>query len=208
MTEPGVHRPRELRLLGAALQGSEVGVKGYVTWIYDCVAELALSNPELGLVSAADAVDRDPRLCDRPRFSLGEAEGAPMEASISVVDVPRPPAKPERDAMTVAELAAWPTVPKIAIGDHVVVTGTWATRSPHGEYNSEGLLVYKAVDPRAPRPRRVRQYRPPRQTRSSRHRHRHRLRPWPRSRSRSRSRPGHRCARWSPTRCSTPRSIT
>jgi hypothetical protein len=145
VTEPGVHHPRELRLRGAALLGTEIAVKGYVTSIYDCVAELALSNPGLDSVKLRDAVDRDPRLCDRPRFYLGDAAGAPIEASIPVVEVPRRPAKPERDAMSVAELAAWPTVPKLGVGEHVVVTGTWSTRSPHGEYNSDGLLAYKTV---------------------------------------------------------------
>lgn len=143
--EPGVHHPRELRLRGAALLGTEIAVKGYVTSIYDCVAELALSNPKLSLVERREAVDRDPRLCDRPRFYLGEAAGAPLEASISVVDVPRRPAKPEREAMSPAELATWPKVPNLAVGEHVMVTGTWATRSPHGEEDGRGLLVYKAV---------------------------------------------------------------
>jgi tetratricopeptide (TPR) repeat protein len=143
--EPGVHRPRELRLRGAGVLGTEIAVKGYVTSVYDCAAELALRNPELSRAVLLDAVDRDPRQCDRPKFYLGETGGAPIEASISVVDVPRRPAKPERDALSRAELASWPAVPNIAVGNHVVVTGTWATRSPHGEYNSEGLLVYKAV---------------------------------------------------------------
>jgi len=150
VTEPGVHRPRELRLRGAGLLGSEIAVKGYVTWIYDCAAELALTNPGLERAALLDAIDRDPRQCDRPRFYLGETGGAPIETSISVVDVPRRPAKPEREALTRAELAAWPTVPNIAVGAHVLVTGTWATRSPRGAYNSKGFLVYKALAHAAP----------------------------------------------------------
>ena len=148
--EPGVHRPRELRLRGTSLLGSEIAVKGYVTSIYDCVEELALSNPRISRAALREAVDRDPRQCENPRFYLGEARGAPIEASISVVDVPRRPSKPERDGMSLTELGLWPAVPKIAVADHVVVNGTWATRSPKGEYNSKGLLVYKSVARVAP----------------------------------------------------------
>ena len=150
VTEPGVHRPRELRLLGASLRGSEIRVKGYVTSIYDCAAELARSNPDLSRAALLEAIDRDPRRCDQPRFYLGEVKGAALEASISVVDVPRKPAKPERESLSRAELAAWPAVPKIAVDDHLIVTGTWALRSPRGEYDSNGLLVYKAVERAAP----------------------------------------------------------
>ncbi|HEX8110949.1 MAG TPA: tetratricopeptide repeat protein [Kofleriaceae bacterium] len=148
--EPGFHRPRELRLRGAPLRGQEMRVKGYVTSIYDCVAELALSNPDLRRAALVEAIDRDPRHCDQPRFYLGEDKGAPVEASITVVDVPRRPSKPERDALSLAELGKWPKVPTLAVHDPVIVTGTWALRSPRGEYDSNGLLVYKALDHVAP----------------------------------------------------------
>jgi len=150
VVEPGVHRPRELRLRGGPLRGTQIRVKGYVTSIYDCAAELALSNPDLSRVALLDAVDRDPRRCDQPRFALGEVKRAPVEASVAVVDVPRPPSKPERDSLSRAELAAWPAVPTLAVDDHVIVTGTWALQSPRGEYDSNGLLVYKAVERAAP----------------------------------------------------------
>jgi tetratricopeptide (TPR) repeat protein len=150
VVEPGFHRPRELRLHGAPLRGTEMRVKGYVTSIYDCVAELARTNPDLSPAALVDAIDRDPRHCDQPRFYLGEVKDASVEASITVVDVPRRPSKPERESLTRAELAAWPAVPTVAVHDHVVVTGTWALRSPRGEYDSNGLLVYKALDHVAP----------------------------------------------------------
>jgi tetratricopeptide (TPR) repeat protein len=150
VVEPGVHRPRELRLLGASLRGTEIRVKGYVTSIYDCAAELARSNPDLSRAALLEAIDRDPRRCDQPRFTLGEVKGAALEASISVVDVPRRPAKPEREALSPAELAAWPAVPTVVVDDHLIVTGTWALRSPRGEYDSNGLLVYKALERVAP----------------------------------------------------------
>jgi tetratricopeptide (TPR) repeat protein len=150
--EPGFHRPRELRLRGGSLLGSEIAVKGYVTSIYDCADELALTNPRKNRAALLDAIDREPRLCDRPRFYLGDARASSIETSISVVEVPRKPAKPERESLSRGELNRWPVVPKLTLGERVVVTGTWATRSPHGEYNSEGLLVYKSLGHLAPEP--------------------------------------------------------
>ena len=40
----------------------------------------------------------------------------------------------------------WPAVPKLAVGAYVEVTGTLALRSPHNETNSDGLIVYEAID--------------------------------------------------------------
>jgi tetratricopeptide (TPR) repeat protein len=143
--EAGFHGVRELRVHGGTLQGTEVSVKGYVTSIYDCAAVLAVANPRASRAELLMSIDNDPRQCDRPKFYLGDTKGASGHASIWVVDVPRPPAKPERAAMSRAELAAWPNVPTLAVGDYVIVTGTWSTRSPHNEHNTNGLLVYKAL---------------------------------------------------------------
>ena len=150
--EPGFHRPRELRLHGAPLQGTEIVVKGYVTSIYDCAAALAPAAPRMSRAEILQSTDEDPRQCERPRFYLGDTKTTSREASIWVVDVPRRPAKPEREAMSPAELAAWPAVPRLAVGDHMTVTGTWAIRSPHNERNTGGLLVYKALQHTAPPP--------------------------------------------------------
>ena len=76
----------------------------------------------------------------------GRRQETSREASIWVVDVPRPPAKSERQRLSGDALKAWPAVPRLAIGDHVIVTGTWATRSPHNEHNTSGLLVYKSLE--------------------------------------------------------------
>lgn len=150
IAEPGLHGALELRLHGAALRGTEVKIKGYITSIYDCAAELAASRPRLSRAALLDAVDRDPRQCEQPRFSLADLKGAPPEASVTVVDVPRRPAKPERDGLSPAELARWPKVPTLAVGDCVIVTGTWAIRSPRGAYDGHGLLIYKAIQAAAP----------------------------------------------------------
>jgi tetratricopeptide (TPR) repeat protein len=148
--ERGFHRPRELRIHGVAVQDTAVIVKGYITSIYDCAAAVAPAHPGVSRAELLVEIDKDPRQCERPRFSLGDTPGTSREASIWVVDVPRHPAKPERDAMTKGELAAWPAVPRIAVGDPVIVAGVWATRSPHNERNTGGFLVYKSLEHAAP----------------------------------------------------------
>ena len=146
---PGLHGARELRVHGRGLYGRELRVEGYVTWIYDCAAELARTNREASAAELAESIDNQPALCDAPMFSVGDTRQTPRDASIWVVDVPRPPSKPERAQRTRAELDAWPAVPRLAVGDRVVVTGTWAIESPRGERNASGLLVYRAVEPQA-----------------------------------------------------------
>jgi len=135
-TTPGLHGPRELRVRGRALYGRELAVRGYVTWIYDCAAELARSNREATAAEIADLVDSTPGLCETPMFSLGDTRQTPRDGSIWVVDVPRPP---ERSARA-------PAAPRLAVGDYVTVTGRWAIESPGGERNSNGLLVYRTLD--------------------------------------------------------------
>jgi tetratricopeptide (TPR) repeat protein len=43
-------------------------------------------------------------------------------------------------------------VPKVALGDYVAVTGTWALYSPHAEHNVNGLVVYKSLEHLQPPP--------------------------------------------------------
>lgn len=148
--DPGFHAPRELRVRGKPLLGTEIKVKGYITWIYDCPAVLAQANPDATRAQILLAINKDPSLCERPKFYLGDAKDTSRDRSIWVVDVPRAPTKQERDRLPKDELKAWPAVPKLALGDHVVVTGTWGVRSPHAEHNTDGLLIYSALDRAAP----------------------------------------------------------
>jgi tetratricopeptide (TPR) repeat protein len=148
--EPGFHSPRELRVRGKRLLGTEIKVKGYITWIYDCATEVGSANPKATRAQIRTAIDKDPTLCERPKFYLGDAKDTPREAAIWVVDVPRSPNKLERQRLPKDQLKAWPAVPKLALGDHVAVTATWALESPHAEHNSDGLLVFKAVEPSPP----------------------------------------------------------
>ena len=139
--EPGFHGPRELRVRGKALLGTEIKVKGYVTWTYNCAAALAASNPKVPPAQILASIDNDPSLCERPKFYLGDSKTTPAEASIWVVDVPRLPSKREPPPKPGA-----PAVPKVAVGDFVVVSGTWATESPHAEHNTGGLLIYRGLE--------------------------------------------------------------
>lgn len=144
--EPGFHNVRQLRIRGQHdWLGTEITVKGYITWIYDCVT--ANTRPGEKPAQVQKRIDEDPTACERPKFYLGATKNTLPEASIWVVSVPRPPNKLERQRLPKDELAKWPVVPKLALGDFVAVTGTWQLQSPHGDRNSDGLLVFKAVQP-------------------------------------------------------------
>lgn len=143
----GVHDVRALRF-DRSLLGSTVKVGGYITWIYDCVT--AVGKPGVPRARVQKQIDEDPSLCERPKFYLGPARKTLDMDAIWVVDVPRRPFKIEKERLPREQLAAWPPVPRLAVGDYVVVTGTWTLRSPHNESNSDGLLVFEALDHVAP----------------------------------------------------------
>jgi tetratricopeptide (TPR) repeat protein len=142
----GLHGPRELRVHGKPLLGTEIKVMGFITAIYDCPAKLAASNPTATRGQILTAIDNDPALCGAGKFYLGDAKTTSPDTSIWVVEVPQPPGKRAREQLK-AERKAAPAVPKLAIGDYVTVTGTWATQSQHGEHNTAGLLIYRTLAP-------------------------------------------------------------
>src|SRR5262249_52878526 len=134
---------RELRHARALLT-TNLKVGGYVTWIYDCVADNLKPGKTRAQVQAT--IDDDPTLCERPKFHLGATRDAADEVTLGVVCLPRPPNKLEPSHLPKDELAKRPPVPKLAVGDYVIVSGKFDTSSPHSERNSDGLLVYAALD--------------------------------------------------------------
>jgi len=139
----GTHSPTEMRLRGFKYIDSEIKVKGYVVWIYDCAT--AIRTPDMDDKKVAELLKNEPERCERPNFFIADSPQAAKDKGIWVVDVPRPPREDEKKALPREELANWPAVPTYAIGDEIVVEGKWATSSPLGFRNSDGLLVYKAL---------------------------------------------------------------
>ena len=115
--ETGFHAPRELRVRGKALLGSDIKVRGYVTALYDCTEALTASNPGATRDRIETAIREDASLCDRTMFWLGDAHDTPRELSIAVV---APPPDPRRTR----------ALPRVSIGDYAVVTGTWGSDAP------------------------------------------------------------------------------
>lgn len=151
--EPGFHGVLELQVRGEPLLGTELVVKGYITWIYDCAKQIA--KPGQTPAQVQQSIEDDPTQCERPKLYLGATKDAALDRSIWVVEVPRPPRKRELKVLPKEELARWPAVPKLAVGDYVAVTGTWTTTAPRGDRNSDGLLVYKALVPARQAPRAI-----------------------------------------------------
>ena len=142
----GTHPVSEMRLKGNKFLDTEVKVKGYVVWIYDCAT--AIRTPEMTDKDVAKILENEPERCSRPHFTLGDKPDTPPDRGIWVVDVPRAPRKddkllgPEIYAQMEAE---WKALPPFKLGDEVTVTGTWALVSPKGFRHSDGLLVYKQM---------------------------------------------------------------
>ncbi|HET6611541.1 MAG TPA: hypothetical protein VFG83_06120 [Kofleriaceae bacterium] len=139
----GTHPVREMRLRGDKFLDTEVTIKGYVVWVYDCAQ--AIRTPDMTDKALAKQLAEHPEECEVPNFYLGDTADAKPEKGAWVVEVPRPPRADEKKVLSREELRNWPEVPKFALGDEITVTGTWALKSPHGATKSEGLLVYKSL---------------------------------------------------------------
>jgi hypothetical protein len=153
----GTHSVKEMRVKGKKLLDTEVTVKGYVTWAYDCLT--ALREPGMEEKDVQKIIDEDPTKCERAKFYVGDAPDTPAQKSLWVVDVPRPYNKLEMERLKKKdrtmpdrcepdELVKDPKksiCPPYKVGDQITVTGTFKLASPHSERNSEGLLVFKKL---------------------------------------------------------------
>lgn len=135
---------REMRLKSANMLETQVRVKGFVTWIYDCVSEQ--QGPEESAKDTRKRIDEDPTICQRPHFFIGDSADTSAERSIWVVDVPRKPRADELRTMGRQERAELKKPPEIELGDEVIVTGVWNRESPKGFAKSEGLMVYEDLE--------------------------------------------------------------
>jgi hypothetical protein len=149
------HSVKEMRVKGKKLLETDITVKGFITWAYDCPT--AVREPGMTDKDVKDLIDKDPTRCERAKFYVGDAADTPAEKSMWVVDVPRPynklelerMKKPDRnlpDRCEPSEKDPKKSVcPPYKVGDQVEITGTWKLASPHSERNSDGLLVYKKM---------------------------------------------------------------
>lgn len=151
----GSHSVKEMRVKGKKLLDSEITVKGYVTWAYDCAT--AVREPGMDDKAVQKMIDEDPTKCERAKFYIGDTPDTPAEKSMWVVDVPRPYNKLEMERIKKADRnqpdrcepnekdPKKNVCPPYKVGDQVEVTGQWKLSSPHSERNSDGLLVYKTM---------------------------------------------------------------
>lgn len=148
---------KEMRVKGKKLLDSDITVKGVVTWVYDC--KTALRRPGMTDKDVEKLMYDDQTKCERAKFFIGDAADTPAEKSMWVVDVPRPFTKLEMERMKPkaqddelknassrrCNIKKKGDCPVYDVGDEVEITGSWKLASPHGESNSEGLLVYKKM---------------------------------------------------------------
>lgn len=153
----GSHSVKEMRVKGRKLLDTDITVKGIVTWAYDC--KTALRQPGMSDKDVEKLMYEDQTKCERQKFFLGDAADTPLEKSMWVVDVPRPFTKRELERLkpkAQEEALKNPAekkcdskkkgdCPVYEVGDQVEITGSWKLGSPHGDRNSDGLLVYKKM---------------------------------------------------------------
>jgi hypothetical protein len=144
MHPDGSHTIKEMRVQGARYLKETVTVKGYVVWAYDCAT--AIRQPDEADEAVAKRIEENPTLCRRPAFYLGDTNDTPVERAAWVVEVPRAMTKAEKKNLPKEMVDTWPAVPPYKVGDEVLVTGQWLNASPHGESNTEGLLVYESIN--------------------------------------------------------------
>ncbi len=138
------HRVEEMLVQGEPYLGRSIKVRGHIVWIYSCAA--ASRTPGMSKKALKKLLAEHPERCMRPHFFLSDAKNPKNENWIEVVDVPRKIRADEKEFLGKEVVDNWPAVPVLTLGSEVVVTGTWATRSPTGFINSRGLLVYKALE--------------------------------------------------------------
>jgi hypothetical protein len=146
--EPGFRSIAELNLAGKALFGTKVKVRGHVTLVYDCVDDVA--QPGEDRAATQRRIDADLALCERRWVRLGPTRQPSPRVDLEVAEVPREPFPIEQKLMSKDELAKWPAVPVFALGDEVIVTGTWTDRSPHGAVAPHGMILYASIEKVAP----------------------------------------------------------
>jgi hypothetical protein len=153
----GFHTVKQLRVNGKKVLETEVKVKGFITWAYDC--KLAVQVPGEKPEDVQARIDKDPTICERAKFYVGDTKETPAEKSIWVVDVPRPYNKKELDNIKKKDrnepnkcepddMKKDPKkviCPPYAVGDEVEIVGSRKLSSPHSERNSEGLIVYQKM---------------------------------------------------------------
>lgn len=144
----GTHSVAEMRLEGNKFLDTDVKVKGYILWVYDCAT--VIRTPEMTDKEVQRILTDEPERCLRPHLVIGDEATTPVDRGIEVVEYPRPLRRDEKRALPdemVAEMqAALEGLPPFKVGDQVAITGKWALQSPGGFRNSEGLLVYQAME--------------------------------------------------------------
>ena len=141
-----VHPARELRLLGNKLLKTDIKVKGYVTWIYDCVA--ALRGPDMSVKETLKLIEAQKSKCKLPHFYLGDKPDDTRARSIMVAEVPRKPfpfEKKKRQPPPNPDEEPPPKPPTISVGDEVIVSGKW-TKSSGRSTSLQGLLLYADLE--------------------------------------------------------------
>jgi hypothetical protein len=151
------HSVKEMRIEGKQYFGKDdIKIHGFVTWVYDCATEV--KQPGQSDADVKKIIDADPTKCRRPVFYIGDEATTTPDHSVHIVELPRA-MRPDELKTISKDQKAWQerydkgvivslegfVVPPYKVGDEVIITGSWKQTSPHGEADSDGLLIYKTM---------------------------------------------------------------
>ncbi len=147
------HGPRELRLMGQKLLGTEVEVKGFVTYKYNCLTDGGLKGP----VGGPDADEKkrlqlikdEPHLwCFKQWMVLNDTPDGNPKVGLRVTfddfdELNKKRISKARVEWLPGEKEQLAALDAIKVGDELTITGKFSQSSPLGFGDSRGLLIYK-----------------------------------------------------------------
>ncbi len=147
------HTPRELRLMGQKLLGTEIEVKGFVTYKYNCLTD---GGPK-GVVGGIEADDKkreqlikdEPHIwCWKPWIVLNDTADGNSRVGLRVTfdeftHLYNKRKSKARVEWLPGEKEQLEQLDAIKVGDELTIPGKFAQSSPDGFGDSRGLLIYK-----------------------------------------------------------------
>ncbi|HTM21812.1 MAG TPA: hypothetical protein VL172_14930 [Kofleriaceae bacterium] len=147
------HTPRELRLVGQKYLNTDVEVKGFITYRYNCMTDgkdgVPPGGPDTDDKTRAKLIEESPeKVCNKPWMVLNDtADGNPRIGLTIVFDefqyLLHKRVQKRNNKLTKEEEAAVKVVDDYKAGDEITVSGKFVQSSPEGFGDSHGLLVLK-----------------------------------------------------------------
>ncbi len=131
---------KRYRVQGSKYAGTQVTIKGYVTWVYDCVSEQKQPGESDDVVRKRIAAQ--PELCKKAHFYIGDSASTPPDQSLWVLGVASPLRPDQKNIMDPEAIATHNAkIVPYKLGDQVEVLGNFEKKKE----NLYGLLRFESM---------------------------------------------------------------